>query len=450
MRKAICFLLCAVFSLLALFGCNTKEAIAPVSTPAPVAKNDGRQAKLVLGELAGPDAPDDTAVLQEIAEKYQADFPNTEIELKSYESFEDIERALENGEVDLAELPGDRVPALAKAGALWDFGGYLDGWEDYAALTSAAKLCISLLGEGTGYFIPNDMTQDLLYYRVDWVEKYNEGRAEEDWVYSRTWAQLAKADGQLDEGRLAFAGKDRLVDYFDSILWSVVGQSRTASDCAAYFVPGGAGETVFSSQRAAVGLEEFLDVSKDPLSYTKEDAVNAFVEGKAAFLLADRSVMSTLREKMPEGTWEAKEYPKGDTNSAVQIPQNCTGWSISSSCAEKEIAFCFLSFLSNADNNTHYAKVFSTMPIHTVAESLEPTLEEGDLAIDLQMLTEGVTYRYSSEPVMYEAWAGWREQADAWLRELIAGELSKEELLSNMDKYWKEAYQAEGNLWSAK
>ncbi len=454
-RKARCLFLCFLCVATAccgLFGCKSSQAVSsPVSTPAPTAVNDGRAAKLVLGELNCAGVPDDTAVLEEIAEKYRADFPNTEIEVKSYESFEDIERALQNGELDLAQLPEDRAAALAKAGDLWDFSRYLDGWEDYAAMASAAKLCISALGEGTGYLIPCDMTLDLLYYRTDWVDQYNEGREESDWVYSRTWAQLTKAGTQLENGGLAFAGKDRLVDYFNSILWSTIGQSRTASDCAAYFAPGEEGETIFSSQRAADGLEEFLQVlasSGDSLSYTVEDAVNAFLEGKVAFLLADRSVMATLREKMPEGSWDVKEYPKGTTNTAVQTPQDCTGWAISASCEEKEIAFCFLSFLSNADNNTHYAKVLSTEPLHTTAENLEPSFEEGDLAVDLEMISESATYRYSYEPTMYEAWAGWQEQADAWLRELIDGGLTREELLSNMDRYWKEAYQAQGNLWS--
>ena len=63
------------------------------------------------------------------------------------------------------------------------------------------------------------MNQDLVYYRSDWFEEYNEG-LEEGMVYCRIWDDFPDAQEKLaDKGAagLVFGGQEHLIDLFDSI-----------------------------------------------------------------------------------------------------------------------------------------------------------------------------------------------------------------------------------------
>ena len=58
-------------------------------------------------------------------------------------------------------------------------------------------------------------------------------------------------------------------------------------------------------------------------------------------------------------------------------------------------------------------------------------------------------YYYAQEPVMYQALAGWREQAGDSLRKFLAGDLGQQELLGQFDAYWTQALEDEGELWKS-
>ena len=50
---------------------------------------------------------------------------------------------------------------------------------------------------------------------------------------------------------------------------------------------------------------------------------------------------------------------------------------------------------------------------------------------------------------MYQALAGWREQAGDSLRQFLAGDLGQQELLGQFDAYWTQALEDEGELWKS-
>lgn len=461
LRKGIALLLTGALCAGVLAGCAGKQAEETVTEPAVSLCNDGREAKLVLGELAFSEGR--SAVLREIADKYEADFPNTEIEVRAFDSPEGLEKALRSGEIDLAEVSSDAQAGYVQDGLLLDIYPYLTAWEESATLTQAARFVAGSMGESRAYLLPSDFFQDVLYYRADWFSEYNEGR-ETGQAWYRTWDQIGgrTVDGQWtpgageklgERGGLAFAGKDKLVDYFNAMVWSSTTLGRTADASAAYFAPGDGGETIFSLEKTAQGAEQFGRVMKnaaipEALDWTQDQAVKVFQDGKAGMLLADRSAIAVFENTMPEGSWAVEAFPRGLTGTAVFSPDSFSGWGISSAAEEKEIAAHFLTFLCNADNNTHYAKVCGTLPIHLEAADLEETLEDGPLAAELNMADRGDWYRYASPPVRYRAYEGYRETAGEKLRGFISGELTQEELLAFMDEYWSAAYGSEGNLWS--
>ena len=55
-------------------------------------------------------------------------------------------------------------------------------------------------------------------------------------------------------------------------------------------------------------------------------------------------------------------------------------------------------------------------------------------------------YQYADPPVMYQAYDAWPAQRDQLVRELRAGSLTGEELLAEMDAYWTQAFETEGDL----
>ncbi len=392
------------------------------------------------------------AVLREIAEKYEADFPNTEIEVRSFESAPALEEALRAHEIDIAEVESQDQAAYVKEGLLLELD--FAGWEEYDTLTQAAKMvCGSMKRELNGYLFPNDIVQELLYYRADWFNAYNADKPSPDRARYDTWEQIITASEQLGgQGRLAFAGQEKLLELFNTLEWSAV---PGVSGPAAYlFADETEVKTFFSSapEQAAAGVDQFARLFSETLlpetlDWTQEQALEAFQNGEAGMLLGDRSLWNILRETMPEGSWGAQGLPKGLNGVTVSTPLSFTGWGISSAVEDWETAFHFLAFLSNADNNTHYAKVCGTLPIHMVAENLEESLTAGDRAAEIEMVQKGGQYQYAAEPTMYEAYKDWRTEAEQKLRRFASGELSQTELLDWMDSYWTSAYQKEGVLF---
>lgn len=150
---------------------------------------------------------------------------------------------------------------------------------------------------------------------------------------------------------------------------------------------------------------------------------------------------------MAEGTWAVEAYPRGLTGVAVFSPNSFRGWGISQKSKSQGTAVHFLTFLSNADNNTHYAKTCGALPIHGEAAQLEESLAEGDLAQEIAMAGRQDWYAYALAPTMYQAYGDYRELLDGKLRQLLSGDLSQQELLAFLDGYWSDAYEAEGALW---
>ncbi len=444
----------ALAAALALTGCSSPEAPAlPQEEVKPLA-NDGRTATVVLGEVL--ESRERTDVLLEIAEKYQADYPNTTVEIATFASSRELKNALASGRVQIADIPGEDLPGYVREGLLADLEEDLPRWSEYATLLTPVKFAVHPLDSLHSYLIPSDLYQDVLFYRQDWMDAYNEGKAGGDMVYCRVWEQLITAAEKLgDRGKLVFAGQDRLPDYFDSMLWSMLAIGRLLDPGFGYYYPMQEGKgvtTVFRHEKAQDGMDQFARVMKaavlpEALTDTRDQAVQAFIEGRAGFLLADRSVLPAVAAALPEGSWATREYPLGLAGIGVQSPVSYRGWGIAADAPDKDIVLHFLTTLSNADNNTHYAMTCGTYPLHSTALLLEPDLITGDFSADVAMARKPNLYKYAQEPTLYEAWNDYRAQAGEKLTAFARGELSQEALTDWLDEFWLAAAQQEGALW---
>ena len=112
-----------------------------------------------------------------------------------------------------------------------------------------------------------------------------------------------------------------------------------------------------------------------------------------------------------------------------------------------DVAADFLLFLSNSENNTYFAKNYSTIPIHINAADLDPYFSEGKFAMYMEMAKQPDVYRYATEPQMYEAFSQFNSEVDQWYQNYLTDQITDDELLAYLDNYWTEAYKNEGKTW---
>ena len=250
---------------------------------------------------------------------------------------------------------------------------------------------------------------------------------------------------------LVFGGREHLVDLFDSILWSAANLNRMADPAAGYFSAVEGSDTLFALEQASQALEQLSTlvegaVPEEALSWTEDQAVEAFVSGEAIALIAGQDRMEEIASALGEEALGVAGYPRGLSGIAI-TGLEYTGFGVAADSRQAGNAVHFLTYLSNSDNNTHLAKVCGTVPIHTTAADLEPSLEEGNLAVNMEMVRRANWYYYAQEPQMYQAQEGWRDIASGALGEYLSGKLSQQELLEEFDSYWSKALEDEGALW---
>lgn len=459
LKKIAALLLSLTLCAGALVGCSGDEPVQVDAKPAAYS-NDGHTAQLTVGELAQNN--DRGSVLREIADKYEADYANTQIEILSFGSEDELKAALSNGTVDIAEVTSDTQYEYIDEGLLYDFYNELADWDEFSTLTPAAEFVVFSAGKTHAYLLPNDILQDLLYLRGDWFEEYNADESHED-ISFRIWNHIAgyyredewvtgSAKALGENGGFAFAGKEKLVDIFNSMVWSAVLTGRMCDPSAAYFSGVSGTTTVFELEQAKKAAEQFISVIENAAiegstEWTEDQAVAAFCNGEAAMLLADRSYYYQIEASLPEDALRVEGYPRGLSGTAVVQPEYFSGWGISAQSDEKSIAMHFLTFLSNADNNTHYAKECQTYPIHLEAATLEESLEETAVIGDINAAGRSDWYQYASVPAMYAANDGFEETADKILRLYISGDATADEVLDYFSEYWSNALANEGKLW---
>lgn len=430
---------------------SSSEVGEPGESSQPQLTNNGESTQLTVAEIFV--SRERTEALKEIGEKYMADFPQTQIEIVTVDSGEEAQALLESGEADLVELSQAEQPACVEQGLLLELSSYLKEWEETSSLTAAAQQVIASMGADQAYLLPATLNQDVTYYRKDWFEAFNEGKTE-GLVYCRIWEDFPAAVEKLaDKGAagLVFGGKDHLVDLFDSILWSAVNLGRMADTAAGYFSAVEGNDTLFTLEQAPQALEQLSTlvegaVPEEALSWTEDQAIEAFVNGEAIALIAGQDRMEEIASALGEEALGVAGYPRGLSGIAI-TGLEYTGFGVAAASQQAGNAVHFLTYLSNSDNNTHLAKACGTVPIHTTASDLEPSLEEGTLAVNMEMVRRANWYYYAQEPQMYQAQEGWRDQANDALGEYLSGKLSQQELLEEFDSYWSKALEDEGALW---
>jgi len=144
--------------------------------------------------------------------------------------------------------------------------------------------------------------------------------------------------------------------------------------------------------------------------------------------------------------WMLVPFPKGPSGQAV-FPNGFAGWGITSFTEYPDEAADFLLYLSNSENNTYFAKNYSTIPIHSDAADKDSYFSEGYFAIYMDMAKQPDVYCHAAHPQMYEAFSTYKTEVDTMYQKYLTDEITDDELLQWLDDFWTQAYAEEGKKW---
>ena len=149
---------------------------------------------------------------------------------------------------------------------------------------------------------------------------------------------------------------------------------------------------------------------------------------------------------MKEDQWDMVPFPAGPSGEAVS-PNGFAGWGLTSFSKHADQAADFLLFLSNSENNTYFAKNYSTIPIHSDAAKKDSYFSTGKFAVYMKTEEKPDVYKYAIQPQMYEAFAQYKTEADQKYQQYLNDTITDDQLLSWLDDFWTKAYAKEGKKW---
>lgn len=424
-RRAAGFLCAALVGIMALSGCGAPEEEYVIKEP-NLPKNDGQPAVLTIGlnGYTGEDKETFESEIEKIIEKYEADYPNTEIRL-----------AEDGGRPDIGLFSSDKT-GEQDTGWLMDMTPYAEAWSEEGNISNAARLIMRFRGGDTVYAVPCRYEQMMLYYRVDWINEYNNNYygIPDEQVGVDTWEKLFRmADRLGDKGRLTISDEVR-EHLFDSILWSTLGTGGIADLPSGYYQ--GDGSTVFTldaAKEAAELTKQVLDLAED-----SGDPMEEFISGRVGIYIGTGSDMLKLRDQNPGErgpVWNAAGLPRAN-GGRIEPLLGWTAWGINKDSEEPEKAVHFLAYLTNADNNTHmYMELLEdgVKPIYRETEVYEPSLKDSCWTMEIELInTSG--YRYASAPLMFGGNVGTKNPVfKEAFGQLEAGDITPGEMLTELD-----------------
>lgn len=432
---------------LVVSACGAPAAPATGTEAAP-SGGSGKQVSLRMVESLT--SPERTAVLRGIADKYEAQNPNVKIEIISPPlegADQKIAQMLMNKQpMDVVEVREQTATQFVNNGWIAPMDKYVEAWEEYDTLTQAAKDSITLIG-GKAYLIPYGFYQRALFYRQDWFK-------EAGLEVPKTWEDIYESGKKLVDPAKnrfgwSFRGAKGGFFYADMFYWDYLGFDKIAHPTGGYFTKDG--KTIFSTPEAKEALEFykkiFTDISpKDSIAWGFSEMVQGFMGGTTAMLVQDPEVVASCAASMKEGEWGVAKMPVGPSGQSM-FPNGYAGWGITSFTENPDIAADFVLFLSNAENNTDFARQYSTIPIHSTAPDMDSYFKEGPFATYMEMAKEPDVYKFVSAPQQYAAFAEYFATIDQMYQKYLTDAITADDLLKYLDEYWSKALADEGQLW---
>lgn len=397
-------------------------------------------------------SPERTAIIREIADKYEAEHDNITIEIVSppLENADNkITQMLMSGSgVDIVETRDLTITQYVNNSWIQPLDKWVDAWEDKDTLTSAAIAAMNKTG-GEAYLLPYGFLWRGLYCHKGWFEEKN-------LELPTTWQEIhdtgvALTDSSQNRFGFAFRGGTLGHQYADNVIWAWIGTDILANPDAGYYLKDKDGETIFTMPEVKEALEFYKSLytdcsPKDSIAWGFAEMVQGFVGGTTAMLIQDPEVISTCEASLEDDEWELIKFPTGPSGQAV-YPNGFAGWAMTSFTEHPDEVADFILFLSNPENNTYFAKNYATIPIHSTAPEIDSFFKEGRFSIYMEMAEDGDTYRCATQPMMYNAYATYKSEVDTMYQKWLTDEISIDDLLQWLNDFWVDAYEQEGKKY---
>lgn len=394
---------------------------------------------------------DRTKLLKGLADKYKKTHPDVTVEFISppQENADQkiTQMLMAKEDLDAVEVRDLTLTQFVNNGWLKPLDDSLKNWKEKDTLTSAAKSAM-VYSDSKTYFIPYGFYNKAVYYRKDILDKANLKKPV-------SWQEIYDDSKKLTDTKSnrygwAFRGGSYTHQQAEQILLSNIGVDRLASPThASYFTKDG--KTIFAQPEAKPALEFYKSLytdtaPKDAIAWGFSETVQSFENGQTSFLLQDPEVIATLGKDMKDGQWDSAPFPTGTTGKAL-LNNGFGGWGVTSYSKNADAAADFLLFLSGAENNTYFAKNYSTIPIHSNATEVDPYFKDSKFSVYLDMAKDSDTYHYVLYPLQYKAYAKYLTVVDDYYQKYFNNTISVDDLLKFLNDFWMQALKDEGKLW---
>jgi multiple sugar transport system substrate-binding protein len=337
--------------------------VASSSAATATPKASTEKVKLTFwDENAGPTR---TPYYQELIKRFQAQYPNIEIEYVGIPASSNKQKydvaIVANDTPDVAGVTSTWIADFAAKGALLELDGYFNAWKEKDKIASSQiQFSRSMASNQKLYQLPNTTNIDLLWYRTDWFKETGLTKLE-------SWEDF-------------FTGVEKLTD--------------TAKGRYGFSIRGGAGSIaqLTSMMYSYSGIDSFFDkegkatvnnalhvefLKKYAAIYRKytptSDITNGFKEMVAAFGSGTAGIIqhnlgsyAEHLKTLGEDKFSGVPLPATPKNNRLVLGTN-NGYGIFKNTKNPEAAWQFLSFLVSAESQAYWNQNIGQLPTNTEA-----------------------------------------------------------------------------------
>ena len=309
--------------------------------------------------------PERTELMKEIVADFEADHPDTDVELISVpwdSAFERVLTMTMSGQpVDVIEMPERWISTLAVNDILRDLGPWLESWEGASDLTEAT-LDFTKIYDDTSYFVPYGYFVRALYYNKKLLAEAGYDAPPET---MEEFFEMARAVSEID-GKYGYCLRGSTGGF---VGWWLMVSAMTGAD--SWFDE--EGNSVFDTPEAIEGIQAMLDLynegvaPEDSVNWGFNEQVAGFYSGTCAFLDQDPDALIQIRERMDEDDFAVAPVPLGPKGK-IAPPIGMIGWAVTNHSDQPELAEEFIGRLSAPDVNLEWAKFIGIVPAVEIPE----------------------------------------------------------------------------------
>ena len=422
-RTTVLFACVLLLLLLApVFAAGTKEAAGPVT----------------LTFVETMTSPSRTAQIEDLIAKYEALNPMVKINLVS-PPYEQADNKLtlmlnSNQELDIVEVRDHTVKQFVNNKKLVDLTTYLAAWDegdDLLPLTVTAANTV----DNTPYLLPQFFFVKGLFVRTDVLAKYGFTTLPKtiDELYSMSKAITGKDRNQYGFG---FRGKGSSFKISDILILSDVDNISVDN-----IYKTDDGRFAFSTPEARRAVAAYVDLYKhavpaDGVNWGFNEQVNAFISGSTPFLVQDPDTVGMVADALDPALYTVIPMPVG-ASGKTYLDYGFAGLGIPTTSKHPDLAWDFISFMVNAENNADFCKVYGPLPVHTSTYANDPYFSSGVYKSWETEMSDPDTYVFVKYPLDSPKYPGWAQVQEQTMQSLLLGNTTVDQAIKSWEDYWK-------------